>query len=118
MDINKLDSIGPPDSRSAQQRAAQTEAEKRQERVPASDQPAQQKVEANAIRGGTSTDTVQLSDAARTLSTKAQDTSDEAGIDHQHLESIRQAIAEGRYHIDGQRLAEQILRLENEIYGS
>ena len=57
---------------------------------------------------------VQLSDDARSLARLA-DSDTTATFDQSRVESIRQAISEGRYHVDPDRLAEKIMGLENEL---
>jgi len=57
---------------------------------------------------------VQLSDDARSLARLAESDS-AATFDSNRVESIRQAISEGRYHVDPERLAEKIFDLEYEL---
>lgn len=57
---------------------------------------------------------VELSDDALSLARLAGSESS-ASFDSDRVESIRQAISEGRYHIDPERLAEKIIDLEIEL---
>lgn len=57
---------------------------------------------------------VQLSADARSLARLAESES-VATFDKDRVESIRQAISEGRYHVDPDRLAEKIIDLEFEL---
>ncbi len=64
--------------------------------------------------GSTSSDTVHLSRDAAALQEISLKQSVEP-FDAGRVESIRRAIAEGRYHVDPERLAENFSRLESEL---
>lgn len=63
---------------------------------------------------GRSVDDVELSTAAQTLRQASSDT--RAPFDQARVESIRSAIAEGRYHVDPERLASNFMRIEYDIF--
>ncbi len=56
---------------------------------------------------------VELSEDARSL-TRAADAAG-SGFDQARVDKIRAAIAEGRYHVDPERLAEKFLELETQL---
>lgn len=61
-------------------------------------------------RGG---DHVQLTESARALGAATRGT--DAPVDTRHVERIRQAIADGTYRVDPQRVAERLIALEKQI---
>jgi len=61
-----------------------------------------------------SVDDIELSEAAQTLREVSADT--RAPFDQSRVESIRQAISEGRYHVDPERLASNFMRIEYDIF--
>ncbi len=62
-----------------------------------------------------STDHVDLSANAQTLQSLEAKIHTFPEIDHAKVEAIRNAIAEGRYHVDPVRLAERFIALESEL---
>ena len=62
-----------------------------------------------------SDDQVRLSDEAQTLKRLQDSIADLPAFDNDRVESIREAIAEGRYHVDPERLAERFVALESEL---
>ncbi len=60
-------------------------------------------------------DRVELSEGAQTLRSLANDVSHLPAVDSAKVNDIRQAIAEGRYHVDPVRLAQKFLELENDL---
>ena len=63
----------------------------------------------------TGTDEVQLSEQARSLQNLAESVAEQPAFDAQRVAAIRDAIAEGRYHVDPERLAEKFIDLEYEL---
>ncbi|MCB1686729.1 MAG: flagellar biosynthesis anti-sigma factor FlgM [Pseudomonadales bacterium] len=55
---------------------------------------------------------VSLSDSAKSL---ARANTDSPHFDAARVDAIRQAIAQGRYHVDPERLAERFISLEKQI---
>jgi negative regulator of flagellin synthesis FlgM len=60
-------------------------------------------------------DQVKLSDQAQTLKRMEDSVAELPAFDDARVKSIRDAIADGRYHVDPDRLAERFLALENEL---
>ena len=60
-------------------------------------------------------DQVQLSAEAQTLKRLENSVAEIPAFDEARVESIREAIAEGRYHVDADRLAERFMALESEL---
>ena len=80
-----------------------------------SDARAAEKAKSTDSRGATAHPTdVQLSEDARSLARLADD-SGEVVFDEGRVDAIRQAISEGRYHVDPERLAQKILDLEVDL---
>ena len=94
MDINKLNAGNLSDKRLTQVRDE------------LKDRKADEKAQA-----GTMSEEVRLSDRARSLQAAAEG----PVFDEARVESIRAAIAEGRYHVHPERLAERFLALENQL---
>ena len=63
----------------------------------------------------TGTDEVQLSEQARSLQHLADSVAEQPAFDAERVAAIRDAIAEGRYHVDPERLAEKFIDLEYEL---
>ena len=59
-------------------------------------------------------DTVELSQDAAALNEVARNQGAEP-FDAARVDSIKRAIAEGRYHVDPERLAENFMKLENDL---
>jgi len=57
---------------------------------------------------------VQLSEDALSLARLAEE-GEQTTFDSSRVDAIRQAIAEGQYHVDPERLAEKFLSLESEL---
>lgn len=62
---------------------------------------------------GKTGDQVTLSAEARTLRRLESRVAEADGFDGDRVERIRAAIAEGRYHVDADRLADKFIELEN-----
>lgn len=62
-------------------------------------------------------DQVELSPAARNLKTLEQAAQASADIDTAKIEQIRAQIAEGRYHVDADKLAGHMIDLERSLLG-
>ena len=60
-------------------------------------------------------DEVSLSTQARRLRHIENRVADQEAFDEKRVEEIRAAIAEGRYHIDPERLAERFVELESQL---
>lgn len=58
-------------------------------------------------------ETVQLSDEARQLSQIGDSLKQVAEVDHERVARIKQAIADGSYAVDNQRIASKLLGLED-----
>lgn len=64
-----------------------------------------------------SADQVDLSPAARSLKTLEQAAQASTDIDTAKVEQIRAQIAEGRYHVDADKLAGHMIDLERKLLG-
>ncbi len=62
-------------------------------------------------------DTVNLTDAAQQLKKLEASLASVPVVDAQRVESIRQAIANGSYEINPERVAEQMLAFESALFG-
>ncbi|MBY5992925.1 flagellar biosynthesis anti-sigma factor FlgM [Ferrimonas balearica] len=62
-------------------------------------------------------DAVVLTEQAQQLSRAESGLADATGIDQAKVDAVKQAIAEGRYHVDPERLASNITKFENELSG-
>ena len=62
-----------------------------------------------------SDDTVELTDTASRLSELAQEIRSAEGVDVERVEAIRQRIADGSYDIDAGRIADALIRQEQEL---
>ena len=62
-----------------------------------------------------SDDTVELTDTASRLSELAQEVRAVDGVDVERVEAIRQRIADGSYAIDAGRIADALIRQEQEL---
>ena len=62
-------------------------------------------------------DTVDLSDAARLLEALGALLASAPSSDRARVEAIKQAVASGAYEIDPQRIAAQVVRLELDLFG-
>jgi len=60
-------------------------------------------------------DRVELSEGAQALRSAASAASDLPAVDSQRVNAIRQAIAEGRYHVDPVRLAQKFQEFERDL---
>ena len=109
MDINKIDSIDKAESQSARGKPQRLD-------TPLAGQPTAGEPVQTPAHPSEAAATVQISETARLLEV-ASDPNLSAPVDDERLNSIRAAIAQGDYHVDPQRLAAQILRLEDELFG-
>jgi negative regulator of flagellin synthesis FlgM len=74
--------------------------------------PAEGSSSATSGQNKTGADEVQLSGQARALQQLADAVAEQPAFDAQRVVAIRDAIAEGRYHVDPERLAENFIDLE------
>ena len=106
MDVNKLNAPNPLERRPRDAELAPARG--------ASEQQAGRR--ADEARASRHDDAVRLSDGARQLRELEQRVSEEDAFDTARVEQIRAAIAEGRYHIDPQRLARRFIELESQLH--
>ena len=99
IDINNLNPNNTPDRRVKGSASADTSATSKES--------------SSAARSAD--DQVQLSDRAQTLKRMEDSVAELPAFDDARVRSIRDAIADGRYHVDPDRLAERFLALENEL---
>ncbi|HEX7036428.1 MAG TPA: flagellar biosynthesis anti-sigma factor FlgM, partial [Pseudomonadales bacterium] len=103
MDVNKLNAPNPLERRARDAELAPARG--------ASEQKASRRAdEASASRHD---DAVRLSAEARQLREIEHRVSEEEAFDTARVEQIRAAIAEGRYHVDPERLARRFIALES-----
>src|SRR5262249_15032977 len=62
-------------------------------------------------------DTVDLTDAARLMQRVENMLSSVPPTDRARVDAVRQALANGAYEIDPQRIAARVVRLERELHG-
>lgn len=62
--------------------------------------------------GGGSGDRVTLTDTARRLSDLTRTVSEQPAVDRNRVDEIRQAIQEGRYEVNPQRIADRLIAME------
>ncbi|MBY6186082.1 flagellar biosynthesis anti-sigma factor FlgM [Marinobacter hydrocarbonoclasticus] len=62
-------------------------------------------------------DAVVLTEQAQQLARAESNLANASGIDQAKVDAVRQAISEGRYHVDPERLAQNITKFENELNG-
>ncbi|ROR34904.1 flagellar biosynthesis anti-sigma factor FlgM [Inmirania thermothiophila] len=62
-------------------------------------------------------DTVSLTDTARTLQSLTERLAELPVVDTQRVEQLRQAIADGSYQVDPQRVAARLLAFESALGG-
>lgn len=73
--------------------------------------------EASTGRGSRvlSDDTVELTDTVSRLGQLRQEVAQADGVDVERVEAIRQQIADGSYEIDADRIADALVRLEQDL---
>jgi negative regulator of flagellin synthesis FlgM len=64
-----------------------------------------------------SSDQVRLSPEARRLQSLQETAQTAPEVDTAKVEQVRREIAEGRYHVDPQKLASNMMALERELFG-
>lgn len=64
-----------------------------------------------------SSDQVRLSPEARRLKSLQETAQAASEVDAAKVEQVRREIAEGRYHVDPQKLASNMMALERELFG-
>lgn len=69
----------------------------------------------NAAAGSGTGDQVTLTATARQLSDLAQTVSDQPTVDSSRVEALQAAIQEGRYEVNPERIAAQLMRTENSL---
>jgi negative regulator of flagellin synthesis FlgM len=106
MDVNNLNSNSPVDRRLR-------EAEAQQTRDGAGRAAGNRG--ADEARQNRQSDEVRLSAQAQQLRDIESQVVEQEAFDSKRVEEIRAAIAEGRYHVDPERLAERFLKLENAL---
>lgn len=65
---------------------------------------------------GNSTDKVTFTEAASSLSQMLESIPDQSPIDTKRVEQIKRAIADGNFKIDSIKIAQRLMRLENDLY--
>jgi negative regulator of flagellin synthesis FlgM len=60
---------------------------------------------------------VHITDAARTLASLEQSIKDMPEVDEKKVSLVRDALRDGNYKIDSQRVADKFLRMEQELSG-
>ncbi len=65
---------------------------------------------------GNAGNTVELTSEAKNLQRVQASLSEVSDVNHAKVASLKQAISEGRYQIDAERLADNMLALETEIH--
>jgi negative regulator of flagellin synthesis FlgM len=115
MDINNLNSNPLVDRRSRELTGEDARADTRKQAGSSEAAPEQKPAVAGRVasRERSAQDEVQLSAQARSLKQLQSQATTGDAFDRERVEKIRSAIAEGRYHVDAQRLAENFLDLEN-----
>ena len=106
MDVNNLNSNSPADRRLR-------EAEAHQTRDGAGREVGNRG--ADEARQSRQSDEVRLSSQAQQLRDLESQVAGQDAFDRDRVDEIRAAIAEGRYHVDPERLAERFLRLEQTL---
>ncbi|MEZ5558419.1 MAG: flagellar biosynthesis anti-sigma factor FlgM [Pseudomonadales bacterium] len=113
MDIYNLNSSSIPERRA---RDAKTDAgETSAQQVTSERRPAVRSDAASAGTASRSRDEVQLSSQARLLKRAESQAAEGEAFDGARVEAIRNAIAQGRYPIDAERLAQRVLDLEIQL---
>ena len=107
IDINRLNNAAPPSSSG---RASTTQAGSRSE-VDSARQPAtaQQVTTASTPEG----EQVKLSNEAQQLQKTANKLSDLPTVDKERVARLKQAISDGSYNVDSQRVASKLLDFES-----
>lgn len=72
--------------------------------------------EPSSRRPGAS-DQVTLTDAARRMQAAERRAAESSGVDEQRVERIREALSDGSYRIDPQRVASGLLAFERALFG-
>lgn len=116
MDINNLNSNPLLDRRSRELATEEARAD-RQRQADGSSEVGSERKPAD-VRGARAQDVdpqdqVTLSTEARALKRLEAQVAGADSFDGDRVEQIRAAIAEGRYHVDAERLADKFLELEN-----
>lgn len=106
MDVNNLNANNPLDRRLREAEARQT----RDHAASAADDR-----RTDEARQREQSDEVRLSSRARQLRDIEHRVAEQDVFDRERVEEIRAAIAEGRYHVDPQRLAERFVELERQL---
>lgn len=73
--------------------------------------------ETRPVAGGTSTDTVSLTDTAARLRELEAALAGAPEIDSARVDALRRAIAEGRYSADSVHVADKLIALEHDLFG-
>lgn len=65
--------------------------------------------------GGARTDTVSLTDTATQLQSLQQTLADTSVVNHERVEALRAAIADGSYEVDAGELAQNMINFETQL---
>ncbi|MFT3907063.1 MAG: flagellar biosynthesis anti-sigma factor FlgM [Steroidobacteraceae bacterium] len=68
-----------------------------------------------AQTGAQSSDSVQITNTARQLSSLAQAISDAPDVNTSKVESLQQSIGNGTYQVDSGRIADRLMQLEGDV---
>ncbi|MFY8272939.1 flagellar biosynthesis anti-sigma factor FlgM [Pseudoalteromonas sp. SSDWG2] len=63
------------------------------------------------------TDSVSLTPQARQMKSLQEKAERSSGFDEQKVAELKKAIAEGKYHVDSEKLAKNIAAFEFDVYG-
>jgi negative regulator of flagellin synthesis FlgM len=72
----------------------------------------------SAATPSSDSDSVQITNSARTLASLAQAVSDTPDIDTNRVAALQQAISSGSYHISPEGIADKMLQLEQDLGGT
>lgn len=109
IDINRLNNAAPP---TASGRASTTQTGSRSE-VDSTRQPATAQLTTTASPATPAGEQVKLSNEAQQLQKTANKLNDLPSVDKERVERLKQAISDGSYNVDSQRIASKLLDFES-----